>query len=175
MSELPPAIATFVDRAHEAMNGLDYYGILGVERGATTEDVRDAYYRLARRLHPDVYGDTLSDASRRKLTAVFSRVVEAYQVLSSPMMRPRYDQLLGDGWLRWDEGEARRPEPAPELSIEHTGARRFFQLAGDAAAAGDWRAAATNYRLARSLDPDNETIRARLEEAEAKLEKEIVR
>jgi curved DNA-binding protein CbpA len=170
MRELPLAIASFVERAHAAMDGLDYYGILGVTRAAGEEEVRGAYYRLARRLHPDVYGDAISETSRRKLTAVFSRVVEAYQVLSSAEMRARYDELVAGGLLRWDAGEARRPEPAPELSIQHPGARRFFRLATDAAGTGDWKTAVTNFRLALSLDADNTMIRARLAEAEAALE-----
>jgi DnaJ-class molecular chaperone len=172
MRGLPPAIASFVARAHAAMDELDYYGILGVDAGSSEEQVRAAYYRLARRLHPDVYGDSISDSSRRQLTAVFSRVVEAYQVLANAAMKARYDELVAGGVLRWDPGEARRAEPAAELAIEHAGARRFFRLAADAAGEGDWKTAATNFRLALSLDPDNPMIRARLAEAEAALEEE---
>jgi DnaJ-class molecular chaperone len=175
MAALPPAVASFVERAFAAMNGLDYYGVLGVGKQAEESEIRDAYYRLARRLHPDVYGDSLSESSRRMLTAVFSRVVEAYQVLANDQMRARYDQLVAEGVLRWDEGEARRSEPAPELAIQHTGARRFFRLGVDAAGAEDWKSAATNFRFALSLDPTNSMIQARLTEAEASLKGDKVR
>ena len=171
MSDLPPSIASFVERAYAAMNELDYYGVLGVDRAASEADVRAAYYRLARRLHPDVYGETLSLNSRRKLTAVFSRVAEAYQVLADAELRGRYDELVKTGRLRWDAGEARRPRPAPELSIEHQGARRFFVLGADAAGAGDWKSAALNFQLALSLEPDNTMIQARVVEAKQRIAK----
>lgn len=173
MSGLPPSIESFVERAYAAMDELDYYGVLGVESDAAEAEVRNAYYGLARRLHPDVYGETITEESRRKLTSVFSRVVEAYQVLVHAEMRTRYDELLREGKLRWDAGEARRPEPAPELSIEHAGARRFFRLASDAAGEGDWKSAAMNFRLALSLEPDNTLIRERLAEAEKHVNEDV--
>lgn len=170
MPALPPSIVRFVERAYAAMDELDYYGVLGVDRAATEADVRAVYYRLARRLHPDVYGEGLSIEAHRKLTAVFSRVVEAYQVLADAGMRTRYDELVTEGMRRWDAGAARRPEPGPELSIEHAGARRFFVLGVEAGEAGDWKSAATNFRLALSLEPDNTLIRERLAEAEARMQ-----
>ena len=43
---------------------------------ASTEEIRDAYYKLASRLHPDVHGEGIDPDFRRRLTSVFSRVVE---------------------------------------------------------------------------------------------------
>src|SRR5262249_9707488 len=64
----------------------DLYAVLGVERGATAEDIHRAYRRLARELHPDV--NTSADAPAR-----FAHVSKAYSVLKDPEKRRRYDEL----------------------------------------------------------------------------------
>ena len=168
-ARLPPQIAKFVDRALENLDRLDYYRVLGVGRQADSAEVRRAYYRLAGKLHPDVYGSELDAGDRRKLMTVFSRAVEAYRVLADADRRERYEQFLAEGRLRWDEGEARRPrQPSPELAVKGDGARRFFLLGLEALTSGDARSAAMNFRLALSLDPGNDVIVDKLAEAEGR-------
>ena len=79
----------------------DYYGVLGVERGAEQKDIRQAFRRLARKYHPDLNKDD-SDAEAR-----FKEINEAYEVLSDPDSRRKYD-AHGDQWKRADEIEAQR-------------------------------------------------------------------
>jgi len=72
----------------------DYYKILGVPRNATEKEIKQAFRRLARKYHPDVNpGDPEAEAR-------FKEINEAYEVLSDPEKRAKYDQLGAD-WQRW--------------------------------------------------------------------------
>ncbi|MGA9851904.1 MAG: DnaJ C-terminal domain-containing protein [Gammaproteobacteria bacterium] len=64
----------------------DYYNALGVERGASDEQIKKAYRKLAHQYHPDVSKE--SDATEK-----FKDIAEAYQTLRDPEKRAAYDQL----------------------------------------------------------------------------------
>lgn len=72
------------------MKYLDYYALLGVPRTASDTDIKKAFRRLARQYHPDV--NKAPDAEAR-----FKEINEAYEVLSDPEKRKRYD-ALGPNW-----------------------------------------------------------------------------
>lgn len=74
----------------------DYYKILGVERSASADEVRKAYRKLAMQYHPDRNpGDKTAEEK-------FKEINEAYQVLSDPQKRSRYDQL-GSAYSNWQQ------------------------------------------------------------------------
>jgi len=73
----------------------DYYKILGVDRSADAEAIKRAYRRLARKYHPDV--NKGKGAAER-----FKGINEAYEVLSDPEKRKRYD-MLGADWSRYSQ------------------------------------------------------------------------
>ncbi|MEO0947221.1 MAG: molecular chaperone DnaJ [Cyanobacteria bacterium J06641_5] len=64
----------------------DYYSVLGVSRDASKEDIKQAYRRLARKYHPDVNKE--AGAEER-----FKEINRAYEVLSEPETRARYDRF----------------------------------------------------------------------------------
>ena len=66
---------------------MDLYLILGLERDATLADVKRAYRRLARKYHPDI------NPGDRRAAAQFRQIAEAYETLSDPDRRRRYDAV----------------------------------------------------------------------------------
>jgi DnaJ-class molecular chaperone len=159
------AIQQFVDRAFAALEQIDYYRVLGVSSAATEQEIRDAYYKLAARLHPDVHGDEVDAGYRLRLTTVFSRVVEAYRVLSDQRRRKQYDEALAQGMLRL--GAGMKVKERVEEQIADAGARRFFLLAQKAMETGDARSAIMNLRIASTSEPNNPVIQDALSRAEA--------
>lgn len=73
------------------MAKVDHYAVLGVARDASADEIRSAYRKLARQHHPDV--SAAANAAER-----FKEVTQAYEVLSDPEKRQRYD-MFGDGEL----------------------------------------------------------------------------
>jgi curved DNA-binding protein len=101
----------------------DYYQVLGVDRSASQEDIRRAYRRLARRHHPDVNEDP--GAQER-----FKQISEAYEVLSDPAKRARYDRF-GELWRQVPEGY-----DGPMPGARTGGGRRVYVNTGDPGSPG---------------------------------------
>ena len=74
---------------------LTHYEMLEIERDASDAQVKEAYFRMAKRFHPDVHHDEALHDLRDKLEAVFIRLGEAYEVLRNPRMRASYERQLG--------------------------------------------------------------------------------
>ncbi len=65
-----------------------------IPRTANETQVKEAYFRLAKRFHPDVHHDAALTDLRDKLEAVFIRLGQAYEVLRNPRTRASYEETL---------------------------------------------------------------------------------
>ena len=83
------------------MEFIDYYEILGTKKTATEEEIKNAYRKLARKLHPDLNPND-KDANKK-----FQQLNEANEVLSDPIKRKKYDQY-GKDWQHSDQYEQAR-------------------------------------------------------------------
>jgi len=79
----------------------DYYESLGVKRGASDAELKKAFRKLAREFHPDVAKD------KKRAEEKFKEINEAYEVLSDPVKRKKYDELGAN----WKSGADFRPPP----------------------------------------------------------------
>lgn len=80
------------------MEFIDYYKILGITKNATEDEIKKAYRKLARKLHPDINPDD------KEAHAKFQQLNEANEVLSNPEKRKKYDKY-GKDWERGEEYE----------------------------------------------------------------------
>lgn len=98
----------------------DLYAVLGLSRGASAKDIKSAYRRLAREHHPDLNPGDPKAGER------FKRVAAAYEVLSDPALRRRYDRTgrTGPGEARPSEATAQFVR-AFQASVDQMG--RLFQ------------------------------------------------
>src|ERR671928_1277483 len=83
----------------------DYYATLGVAKTATEKEIKQAFRKLARKLHPDVNPGDKSAESR------FKEINEAYEVLGDPDKRRKYDEL-GANWRMYEQAQ-QQGQPFP--------------------------------------------------------------
>jgi curved DNA-binding protein CbpA len=112
---------------HAELKTRTHFEILGLPRASGAAQVKDAYFRLFRRFHPDLRLDPKLADLAREIEAISARVDEAYQVLVDPASRSRYESLLGPS-RRTPPSVQRAPmppgaSPAPAAKLQSPSSR----------------------------------------------------
>jgi curved DNA-binding protein len=87
------------------MEFIDYYKVLGVDKNASEDDIKKAYRKMARKLHPDL------NPNDKEAHKKFQQINEANQVLSDPEKRKKYDQY-GKDWQHAEHFDKQKNEHA---------------------------------------------------------------
>lgn len=106
---------------------IDYYKILGVEKNVSADDIKKAYRKLARKLHPDLNPND-KEAHRK-----FQELNEANEVLSDPEKRAKYDKY-GENWKHGEEYEKAQQQyqqQQQQWSSRNFGGGQTFYTEGD--------------------------------------------
>ncbi len=112
---------------HDTYRQLGYYGMLEISETATLGEIKKAYYRAAKRYHPDIHFSLSDDSLKGKLSDIFSCIYEAYAILSDPDKRSEYDE-------RKNEKEAVKPDVQKQ-------ARQKFEEGKDVFGSGNFNQA----------------------------------
>src|SRR6187551_1671763 len=99
------------------MDFIDYYKILGIEKNATEEDIKKAYRKLARKMHPDLNPND-KDAHHK-----FQHINEANEVLSDPEKRKKYDAYGKD----WQHAEQFEQQKRSAGQSQYGGEQQFYE------------------------------------------------
>lgn len=103
------------------MDFIDYYKTLGVEKKATTDEIKKAYRKLARKFHPDLNPNN-KEAERK-----FKEINEAHEVLSHPENRKKYDEF-GKDWKHADEfTKARQQQSQGRTQSQSQGGQTYSE------------------------------------------------
>jgi curved DNA-binding protein len=103
----------------------DYYKILGVDKNATSEEIKKAYRQLAKKYHPD------KNPGDKSAEEKFKEITEANEVLSDPEKRKKYDQL-GANWKQYQYANANQSGTNDWYSqFNRGGENSSFNFSGD--------------------------------------------
>ena len=152
------AVMTAVDELFDALDSKDYYALLGIERDADEEAITEALHRVSAHYHPDRHHIARQTPLYDRVRAVYKRMTEAYNALSDPEARVRYDAGLEAGELRLKPSAQEPWGAAADVAISDENARRFFELGEQAESRGDARAARMNYAFALTYERDNSAL-----------------
>src|ERR1700756_3642031 len=113
------------------MDFKDYYKILGVDKKASTEEIKKAYRKLAVKYHPD------KNPGNKQAEEKFKEISEANEVLSDPEKRKKFDEL-GENWRNYRENSSGSGDfDFSKWSTGHPGGTYTYSTGGEGFEGGE--------------------------------------
>jgi len=176
--DLTPEQLVDLELRCQALDSLDYFEVLKLEKDATPADIKRAFYRESRTYHPDRFFHLPEGGLRDRVHELYKRVTEAYYFLRDDAKRRKYVADVSGperaSKLRFTEASEAETKLAAKKEQEeqigtHPKGRQFYQTAAGDLEAGRWASAERNLKMALTYEPQNARYKERLLEAQGKL------
>lgn len=125
------AVREEITQKHASLNDSNLYDLLGITITANDDEIKKAYYAMAKKYHPDRHHSTHLRDVHGLLEELFSKITHAYQTLSSTAERHRYDQTVKHGnsadaaATAGDGQSAQKAEHASEAAVKRQAEERY--------------------------------------------------
>ncbi len=152
-------LEAFLQRLTKATN---HYEVIELTPAAQTEQIKDAYYAMARRYHPDRFHIKSGTALHNRISSAFARVTQAYEILTDPNARAAYDQNL-ERSRQFSATQESKPPAVDDSAFEadaDDSAEYSFREGFGALEQGRLQAAVTHLANAARLGPQIARYRA---------------
>ena len=87
-------VRAMIEDMHRNCESLGYYNVLGIRDHASGAELKSAYYKAAKKYHPDMHFHLADNTLKDKLGDIFSYVYEAYSTLSDPQKKSEYNKMI---------------------------------------------------------------------------------
>ena len=128
---LEPGSLEAVRDMHVRTASANHYAVLGVAAAADVDEIRHAYYSLARLYHPDRFGRETSPHDRDMVEDLFSRIGSAFDVLSDPVTRREYDHKLESGAIAAEQEQREKKVDRKDIARGSHEKGKFLLSIGD--------------------------------------------
>ena len=172
----------------DVLEDLDYYRLLKLKAGAPIPEVEKAFARQSQEFHPDRFFGVRDPHFMKKVTQIFKKVSEAYQVLRDPDLKKMYDSKLGlregksASGLAGKKGHMGKAALMAEKEaldaddvVSDKRARKYWDLAQIAEMNEDWNGVVMNVGFALSYEKDNVVLKDKLATAKVKMKEKTAK
>lgn len=181
-----------VEALHKVLETLDYYSLFKLKPGAPIPEVEKAFAAQSKVFHPDRFFGVRDPHFMKKVTAIFKKISEAYQVLKDPDLKKMYDEKMGYraigrigsadtttgshrrvGGSQFSKAELEKEKAAYDADevVSDQRARKYWDLAQIAEFNEDWNGVVMNLQFAMSYEADNPILKERLAAAKTKMDR----
>jgi DnaJ-class molecular chaperone len=157
------------------IDGLDYFQVLNLPQNASGAHIRDAYYGLARALHPDKFFHIADEETKAAVHKIYKRVVESYMVLKEEKKRIKYtadvagpDRAKKLRFTEESEAEAKEQQKLAVKVAKTPKGDQLYQTALLDMNKGQWEKAYKSIQTAVMFEPANQDLKKLLDDLDKK-------